>query len=524
MTYETSPKLEDIPAELPKGIALLAWGGGALVTLLVPMIFFAIGYQSEVSRLESALQVGVQSIAKQSRMLSGKTGVEFHAPQELVASLGWLREETSIRITGAYNTLLVEKNGDLGLPLLNRSAPLNLGDGRTGQLELSRSLRSLLHYALLMFAPGLLLGVVTYLTLRGVPMRVLHLALQEIAIRKSTEEQLAKALSIFSATLDSTADGIFVTDVLGREVVTNQRFLDMWNLRKLATSSRADHDTLAALANQLRDPTAFFATHKDLTKDIDVDHGAILELRDGRRIEWNSRPQFMNGTVIGRVSSFRDISEKRRAEALLAAEKEVLEMVVCGSSLKVALEVLACHVEVLSGEMFCAILFRESDENSNLMFATGRGLPRSVVDGFAHQGQVALSEVFADITNRGDIQEHGLSDEFSGVIEEIDTNPAWAGYCSLISTLGVQAGFAVAIRSSTGLLLGLIVAHYRNASDQPLHDREIIWVAAHLSSIAIERRQAENRLHVMAHYDALRAIAYANVVNPSKKWFTFSGL
>lgn len=380
---------------------------------------------------------------------------------------------------------------------------MNLGEGQAGQLELSSSLRSLLLYALLMFVPGSLLGLVAYLTLKAVPMRTLHIALQENAIRKSTEDQLAKALSIFSATLDSTADGIFVTDVLGREVVTNQRFRDMWNLRKTAASNSANNETLAALANQLRDPTAFFATHKDLTKDIDVDRGAILELRDGRRIEWSSRPQFVNGTVIGRVSSFRDISEKRRAEALLAAEKEVLEMVVCGNSLKEALAVLACHVEVLSGEMFCAILFRESSENNNLLLATGRGLPHSVADGFARQGQAALSDVFADIANRKDIEAHGLTDEFSGVIEDINTNPAWAGYCSLISKLGIQAGFAVAIRSSTDHLLGLIISHYRDSSDQPLHDREIIWVAAHLSSIAIERRQAEYRLQVMAHYDAL---------------------
>ena len=503
MTDEMLTRLQDIPPELPKGIARLAWGGGVVMTLLPPLIFLAVGYQSEVSRIDSGLLVGVQSIAKQSRMLSGKVRGEFLSLQEVMASLDWLKGDTGIRITGADKQLLVEKRADLSYPLLTRTVPVILGDGLTGQLEMSRSLRSLFQYALLMFVPGLLLGFVAYLTLRGVPMHALQLALQELTIRKRTEEQLAKALSIFSATLDSTADGIFVTDTLGRQVVSNQRFLDLWNLHKSASSSDSNNEILAAIASQLRDPTAFFATHKDLTRDIDVNHGAILELRDGRRIEWNSRPQFLNGKVIGRVSSFRDISEKRRAEALLAAEKEVLEMVVCGSSLKTALDVLACHVEVLSGEMFCAILFRENNENSNPVFATGRGLPHSVVDGFAEQGQVALNEVFVDITNRGETQEHGLSDEFSGVIEDIDTNPAWAGYCDLVSQQGIQASFAVAIRSSVGHLLGLVVAHYRNPSEQPLHDREIIWVAAHLSSIAIERRQAENRLQVMAHYDAL---------------------
>ena len=99
----------------------------------------------------------------------------------------------------------------------------------------------------------------------------------------------------------------------------------------------------------MRDPDAFVRTQKDLTRRIDVDHGVLLELRDGRLFEWNSEPQYVGGNVVGRVSSFRDISVRKRAESLLAAEKEVLEMVVCGTPLKGALDVLARHVEVAVG-------------------------------------------------------------------------------------------------------------------------------------------------------------------------------
>lgn len=502
MTFDPSSNLQDIPPELPKAIARLAWGGGVLVTLLVPLIFLAICYQSEAVRLESALQAGVHRIAKPSSTPSGKRG-DFHSPQEILASLGWIEGKTGIRITDMNKKLLAEQKGDISPPLLSRSAPLNLGEIGIGELEVSRSLRPFLLYSLFMFVPGLMLGVIIFIALRDLPMRVLRRALQEIAVRKATEEKLAKSLSIFAATLEATADGIFATDVTGREVVSNQRFRDMWNLHRTTNSSADNNETLTALGNQLRNPVAFFTMQKDLTKHIDVNHGAIIELLDGRRFEWNSQPQFVNGEIAGRVSSFRDISERGRAEALLAVEKEVLEMVVCGHTLKEALGMLADHMEVLSREMFCAILFRKNGAESDIACATGRSLPSSVAEGITHHGQAVLGKILADIAKPGGAQEHGLSDEFSGVIEGIGSNPVWADYCHLTAKHSIQACFAVAIRSSDGPLLGLIVAHYRHPSKQQPHDRELMWVAAHLTSIAIERRQAEDRLQIMAHYDAL---------------------
>lgn len=503
MTFEPPSSTPESSPELPGAIALLAWVGGGVVALLVPLIFLTIGYLSEAARLETALQVGVQGLLEQSHRHPGARGIETRTPQDLAESLAWLGGKTTIRITGADQRLLAEKNRELSPPLMTRTATLNQGEKEVWQLELSRSLLPLLIYALLIVFPGLLLGWMTFVALKALPMRAFRLALQEIAVRKSTEERLAKSLSLFSATLESTADGIFVTDAMGRAVVANQRFLEMWNLPKSAGAGGADSETLNTLAAQLREPAAFFAKQKELIKNIETDHGAVLELRDGRLFEWHSRPQYVDGKVVGRVSSFRDISERKRAEALLAAEKDVLEMVVSGASLGAALGVLARHVEVLSGQMFCSILFRENGENSDLLCATGPSLPHSVAEGMVHHGRAALWAVFSDVRSRKEGDAQGPADPHSGIIEDINANPAWTDYRRLMSEQGILPCFAVPIQSSSRHVLGIIVAHYRKPSDQPPHDLELIRVAANLTSIAIERRQAEAQLQVLAHYDAL---------------------
>ncbi|SFN90888.1 diguanylate cyclase (GGDEF) domain-containing protein [Formivibrio citricus] len=502
MTSEFSPSPQELPPELPKAVAHLAWGGGLLVTLLLPLIFLIAGYQSEVARMESALQAGVHKAVEQSRLPQGKKG-RVLSPQEVMASLGWLEGKNSIRITNAAKLPVAEKKADLAFPVLTRTIPVSLGEDEIGQVELSRSLQSLLLYALFMLFPGLMLGVIVFISLRDLPMRVLHRTLQEIASRKATEEKLAKSLSIFSATLEATADGIFVTDTAGREVVSNQRFREMWKLGRSDSPLAANYETLAALGDQLQDPVAFSATLKELTAHAEANHGSVLELQDGRRFEWNSQPQFVNGQIVGRVSSFRDISERGRAEALLAIEKDVLEMVVCGNALKTALGVLASHVETLSGEMFCAILFRKIGEESGIVCASGHCLPNSVVDNIVYYGQDALDGVFAALTEQPDLLAQEPAGGFGDVIEGLGSNPVWEDYCALVARHAIKACFAVPIYSTAGAPLGVIVAHYRNPAKQPPHDRELMQVAANLASIAIERRQAEERLKVMAHYDAL---------------------
>jgi len=500
MTFAPPPPSAVPLPELPRAIARLAIFGGALAAVLMPVVFFALGYRAEATQLETALRASVATVSQQVMAHPAALSPGLHP--ELAASLHWLGDDTAVRIAGAGRLHELEPVPASALSI-RRTAFVDLDERGTWQIDLSRPLQPVLFVALGLFVPGLLLGWATFVALKDVPMRAFRFALQELAVRKTTEERLAKSLSIFSATLESTGDGIFVTDVHGRAVVSNQRFIDMWNLPKACCSEGDDLRTVSALADQLRDPAGFLATQKDLTRHIERDHGAVLDLRDGRLFEWNSRPQYIDGVVVGRVSSFRDISERKRAEALLTAEKEVLEMVVCGSPLKAALGLLARHVEVLSGHMFCAILFRDEGTGGTPVCATGPSLPAAVFDGLVQRNQPAVAALFADAATRKERHEHGLSDEFSGVIEDIAVNPAWAEYRALAATLNIATCFAVSVMSTAGELQGLIVAHYRAPTDQSPHDRELIWVAAHLTSIAIERRHAETRLRLLAHYDTL---------------------
>jgi diguanylate cyclase (GGDEF)-like protein/PAS domain S-box-containing protein len=141
---------------------------------------------------------------------------------------------------------------------------------------------------------------------------------QDITKRKRAEAELRQTLSLLRATLDATADGILVVDGEGRIARYNQRFVEMWRLPEDILASRDDKRALAIVLDQLREPEPFLAKVQELYTQPEAESLDIIEFRDGRVLERSSKPQRVGGQTVGRVWSFRDITERKRLEDELA--------------------------------------------------------------------------------------------------------------------------------------------------------------------------------------------------------------
>ncbi len=136
----------------------------------------------------------------------------------------------------------------------------------------------------------------------------------DVSERVAVERELRSALSLLQATLDSTADGILVVDSEKNIAGFNQRFIDMWRIPDEIIESRDDQAALGCVIGQLSDPEGFLAKVHELYAQPDSESYDMLEFVDGRVFERFSRPQRVDGLVVGRVWSFRDLTQRKRLE------------------------------------------------------------------------------------------------------------------------------------------------------------------------------------------------------------------
>lgn len=151
----------------------------------------------------------------------------------------------------------------------------------------------------------------------------------EVDERKRAETQTTKSLSLLHATLESAKDAILVVDMNNTWVLHNQKFVDLWHLTDEIITGKNDRAALLFVLDQLKDPDIFLTKVQELYSTPETSSFDILQFKDGRIIERYSLPQRINGEVVGRVWSFHDVTESKRAEQqlnnLLAFNQTILD-------------------------------------------------------------------------------------------------------------------------------------------------------------------------------------------------------
>jgi diguanylate cyclase (GGDEF)-like protein len=139
-----------------------------------------------------------------------------------------------------------------------------------------------------------------------------QLAEQNELLRK-TNAKLNSSLSLLLATLEATSEGILVFDRAGKIVSYNQKFASIWNL--LDPNSTASEDAvLDVILEQLTEPDA--VSFQIAIAQHNIEKHNFLKLKNGKIIEYYLRPQQLMGEIVGKLWSFRDVTQQKQIEAL----------------------------------------------------------------------------------------------------------------------------------------------------------------------------------------------------------------
>ncbi|MGZ4978043.1 MAG: EAL domain-containing protein [Methylobacter sp.] len=149
-----------------------------------------------------------------------------------------------------------------------------------------------------------------------------YAGLAQLAIeRNRSMTQIAESLSILKATLESTDEAILAVDLNHTWLLHNQKFLDLWQIQDETIAAEISTEKplykSSYIKNQVKDIEAFAGKINELYATPEAHSFDIIEFKNGKIVERYSIPKMINNKVVGRVWSFRDVTEQKQAEAEL---------------------------------------------------------------------------------------------------------------------------------------------------------------------------------------------------------------
>jgi PAS domain S-box-containing protein len=209
-----------------------------------------------------------------------------------------------------------------------------------------------------------------------------------------------------------------------------------------------------------------------------------IALADGsiKNVQGVGRPvSTQSGNIDNYIGTTVDITARKRAEALLAGEKRLLEMVARGDSLPLILDALCRLVEELSSGALASILLLDGTQ---LRHGAAPSLPHDYIDAIDGSVIGPLAGSCGTAAYRGQ----------PVIVSDIATDPLWAEHRGFALPHGLRACWSTPILSSEAKVLGTFAIYYREPRTPTREQLEIIEQITHLASIALERKRAEGAL------------------------------
>lgn len=199
-----------------------------------------------------------------------------------------------------------------------------------------------------------------------------------------------------------------------------------------------------------------------------------------RVMDWSASVS-SGGQLIYAVAS--DVTEQKRAQRYDQFRSRMLELVATNEPLAALLEAIALGVEKLHPGMLCGVLLLDS---------SGRCFEQCVAPSLPdfYSGAFDGVEIGVGVGSCGTAAATGER----VIVSDIATHAYWAQYKDLAASAGLAACWSQPIRGAGGRVLGTFAIYHRVPQSPAQVDIDLIELTANLTSIAIERKRAEDAM------------------------------
>ncbi len=219
------------------------------------------------------------------------------------------------------------------------------------------------------------------------------------------------------------------------------------------------------------------------------------EQRSPQVFEWVYRPA--DGTAIATEvrlmplpgqgelvrASITDITDRKRAQTIMAGERNVFERIAADAPLREVLEATVSLVEAICADFVVSIGRLGSD---------GRSFVEVIGSRLSPELRAADEHTPIDVRNGSSAAAVYLGRAV--LVGNVRTDPYWQRRRALAESAGFAAAWAVPIKAAGGKVLGALTVYRTLAGKPQERDLELIAHAARLAAVAMERRYAAEAL------------------------------
>jgi PAS domain S-box-containing protein len=303
----------------------------------------------------------------------------------------------------------------------------------------------------------------------------------DIDDRKRTEEAPHAHERHFRSIVDGFPALVALRTPAGDLEYANRRYLEYFGatLEKLKRSASGDNfhpDDVAEVLAAWRE-----AAQTGRSCDIECRH------RAGGAYRWFHMHGFplrdTEGHIVLWYLLHTDIDDRKRAEALLAGEKRLLEMVASGHPMSGILEALCRLVESTASGCYCSVLLVDRS-GTRLEHGTAPSLPASYI--------TSLNGRPVNVDSGPCGMAAYLNEQV--IAADLTSETRWAPWCPMTLAHGLQACWSTPITSTAGKVLGTFAIYYDEPRAPTPYEQSLIEQFTHIASIAVERAQNDAAL------------------------------